>query len=674
MEKGILSLTGWRAALALAYFGSAKLGLALAFTTPSVTAIWPPTGIALAALVLGGRRLWPGVALGAFAANVTTDIPVYTAIGIAIGNTLEAVVGASLLGWIAFRPSLDRLRDVFALVGLAGIVSTAISATIGVASLSLGDSLSDDALSAWRVWWFGDMGGDLLVAPFLFVAVTHWPYRRVLGRPLEALALLGGLIGVGVLVFSQSVDAAYAVFPFLIWAALRFLQPGAATASLIVATIAVVYTANGLGQFVVDSEDDSLLLAQTFSGVSGLSALILATVMSQRRRAERTAQDVARGFQTELLPPALPQIPQMQTAAWYRAGMQEQEVGGDFYDVFEAGPGRWIAVIGDVCGKGPEAASLTALARYTLRAVGREEVKPSEALYSLNQAILEQRSDHRFMTVALIGVSDESGRQIVTASSAGHPLPLLVRATGEVTQIGTAGTLLGIYPDPWLADHRVEMAAGDALILFTDGLNERRDPQDEPTRRIWDILSESAGSGANEITERLQGVAPEEDGEGTDDVALLVLRRTAPRDRAPRRTNPQAETWKIAVDLDPVPESAARARDAFSALRGELAEQVHADFELLVTELVSNSVRHAGLRPRESIHMRAAASGAVLRVEVSDSGTGFDPGAARPAPDGSAGWGLLLADRLADRWGVVRDGALTTVWAEKDLGPGPRSP
>src|SRR5262245_39269580 len=144
-RSGRLAASGWMLVLALAYFASAKLGLGLASATPSVTAVWPPTGIALAALVLWGRRLWPGVLLGAFLANVTTDVPVYTAAGIAVGNTLEAVVGAWLLDRVGFRPTLDRLRDIFALVLLAAIVSTAISATIGVISLSIGDSLSDGA-------------------------------------------------------------------------------------------------------------------------------------------------------------------------------------------------------------------------------------------------------------------------------------------------------------------------------------------------------------------------------------------------------------------------------------------------------------------------------------------------------------------------------------------------
>src|SRR5919198_5294096 len=121
----------WIALLAAAYYGAAKLGLSFAFETPSVTAIWPPTGLALAALVLGGYRLWPGVAIGAFLANSWTGIPLAATIGITCGNTLAALVGAYLLRRVAhFRPSLDRVRDVLALTVLAAGLSTAVSATI----------------------------------------------------------------------------------------------------------------------------------------------------------------------------------------------------------------------------------------------------------------------------------------------------------------------------------------------------------------------------------------------------------------------------------------------------------------------------------------------------------------------------------------------------------------
>ena len=185
-------------ALAAVYYAAAKFGLALAYENSSVTAVWPPTGIALAALLLGGYRLWPGVALGAFLANAWTDVPLLTALGITVGNTLEAVVGAYLLRRMAdFRPALERVRDVVALAALAAIASTLISATIGVASLWLGANLpGGEVASAWRTWWLGDLGGDLIVAPVILVAATHFPggLRRP-RRPLDDLDARAELIG-----------------------------------------------------------------------------------------------------------------------------------------------------------------------------------------------------------------------------------------------------------------------------------------------------------------------------------------------------------------------------------------------------------------------------------------------------------------------------------------------
>jgi integral membrane sensor domain MASE1 len=279
-------------AVAAAYYGAAKFGLALAYENSSVTAVWPPTGIALAALLLGSYRLWPGIALGAFLANAWTGVSPETVLAITLGNTLEALAGAYLLQrFSGFDPRLERVRDVVSLTVLAAMASTLISATIGVAGLRLGTDLPADRIAeTWRTWWLGDMAGDLIVAPFILIAVLH--LRRGLRRPRRPgeVAVLGlTLAGLSVLAFSQTTPVAYVVFPCLIWAALRFRQVGATTASLVVAGVAVAFTANGEGPFVQASGDDSLLLSQTFVSVAGLTALLLAAIATELARAERAS-------------------------------------------------------------------------------------------------------------------------------------------------------------------------------------------------------------------------------------------------------------------------------------------------------------------------------------------------------------------------------------------------
>jgi integral membrane sensor domain MASE1/anti-sigma regulatory factor (Ser/Thr protein kinase) len=676
IRSGRLAASGWELVLALAlalvYFGSAKLGLALAFSNESVTAVWPPTGIALAALVLWGRGLWPGVLLGAFLANVTTDVPVYTAAGIAVGNTLEAFVGAWLLERFGFRPTLLRLRDIFALVVLGAVISTTVSATIGVVSLDIGDSLTEDTLTTWRTWWLGDMGGDLLVASAIFVLVTHWPYRDLPGSPIEAVVLIGALIGIELVVFSNDVPASYLAFPIIVWAALRFLQPGASVAALVFAVIAVSFTGNDSGPFFRRSEDDGLLLAQSFSAILGLTGLILATLTYQRRRAERRAEHLARDLQAELLPPELPQIPQFEAAGWYQAGMQGQEAGGDFYDVFKAGSGRWLAVIGDVCGKGPESASLTALARYTLRAVGSQANGPSDALRALNEAILEQRDDARFMTAVVVQLDVTDSDHGVALSNGGHPHPLIVRAGGDVEEIeAKGGMLLGIYSDPELVDQRLELLPGDSLVLFTDGLAEQRDPHDEPADRIREVLRANTGADASQMATRLGQLTRSDNGRPDDDVAVVVLRRIQALESTGTATE-DAPSKSVAVELEPGSGCPAEARNALSPLADGLAGVVYMDASLLVSELVTNCVRHAQLRPGDRIRLQVELSEEVLRVEVSDPGEGFAANVPEPAGRGPGGWGLFLTERLADRWGVDREEGWTTVWVEMDLDP--RSP
>ncbi|TML79834.1 MAG: GAF domain-containing protein [Actinobacteria bacterium] len=281
--------------VAAAYFGSAKLGLALAYTQGNVTAVWPPTGIALGALVIWGYRFWPGVALGALLANGTTDVSVLTTLGITVGNTLEALTGAALLARFDFRPSLDRVRDVFVLVVCAAVLSTTVSATIGNTSLLLGGEIPADRFGFfWRLWWLGDMGGDLLVAPVLMLLASRRGWLELVrSRRLEAAALVGLVVAVSVLSLTPTTPLAFLAFPGLVVAALRFRQIGAAVASLAVASVAVWITARGGGPFARGSRDENLLESQLFCGVGALTALLLAAVLSERKRAEDTQRFLA---------------------------------------------------------------------------------------------------------------------------------------------------------------------------------------------------------------------------------------------------------------------------------------------------------------------------------------------------------------------------------------------
>ena len=466
------------------------------------------------------------MALGAFLANVTTDVPLYTTLGITLGNSLEALAGAWLLGRAGFRPRLARPTDAFMLVLLAGIVATTIAATIGVASLAAGDQFTGDAASVWRVWWLGDMGGILLVAPFLMVAATHWPFRGLPGRGPEAVAMLASLVGMGVLVFSGGSDIVFLLFPILIWAALRFWQPGATAAALVIAVIAVIYTAADSGPFVESSADDSLLLAQLFAGVAGLTALVLAILSSQRALVERETAEIAHTLQAALLPPRLPAIPRLETAAWHRPGARGQEVGGDFYDLFRTGPSEWDAVIGDVCGKGPAAASLTGLARHTLRAVAEGSRLPSEALRRLNQAVVEQGEGPSFLTAsyARLGIGPEG--HLVTVANAGHPPPLVVRADGEVEDAGGAGMLLGVFAEPVLEDHEIALGPGEAIVFFTDGLVELGE-QGDGFAWLRGALRGCGGEPAAAIADRIRRGASPRAARLDDDQAVLVLSSVA---------------------------------------------------------------------------------------------------------------------------------------------------
>jgi serine phosphatase RsbU (regulator of sigma subunit) len=239
---------------------------------------------------------------------------------------------------------------------------------------------------------------------------------------------------------------------------------------------------------------------------------------------------IASVLQHSLLPRSLPEINGFETSSRFLAAGEAYEVGGDFYDVFRSGSGTWTAVIGDVCGKGPEAASLTALARYTVRTASSPDSAPSEVLRTLHDSISAEHSDLRFCTAALARINAPSngrGAAHLTVALGGHPLPLILRKNGRVDAVGEPGTLLGALPSPVLADAEADLGVGAALILYTDGMLDVRDRSDrDDPDWLEKELGKAAGKSADQIAETLaQAAIKRHGGEARDDIAVLVLNR-----------------------------------------------------------------------------------------------------------------------------------------------------
>ena len=251
--------------LGLAYFFSAQLGLSVAVVSNSVTLIWPPTGVALFALLVFGVRLWPAILLGAFAANLMTGIALGAALAIAIGNCVEALMGFYLLSMAGFHLGLQRIRDVVILVVLAAGISTMFSATIGTFSLYYSQIISADHFAqTWLTWWTGDAMGDLVFAP-LFLAWWHKEKGEgEHGRVLEATLLMLCLVTITQVVFGGQLllagrppPIAFITVPILVWAALRFGMRGASTATLIIGSVAFINIVHGQGLFAQGSTLES---------------------------------------------------------------------------------------------------------------------------------------------------------------------------------------------------------------------------------------------------------------------------------------------------------------------------------------------------------------------------------------------------------------------------------
>jgi len=256
-----------------------------------------------------------------------------------------------------------------------------------------------------------------------------------------------------------------------------------------------------------------------------LMAIVILEDITEQKRAEQAQRHIAATLQRSLLPPSLPDIAGFELAARFRAQGRDNEVGGDFYDVFETGDGRWAIVVGDVSGKGPDAAATTALARYTLRTAAMQEGSPSAILRVLNEGLLREGGSDNCCTavVALLSVGVSGAR--VDLGVGGHPLPL--RLCGEqAREVGSGGTLLGAFEDPDLKDESVELEPGDALVLYTDGVLDAYAPRRPfASSEVRTTIEARAGLTADAIAEGVEStVLALADGEPRDDIAIVALR------------------------------------------------------------------------------------------------------------------------------------------------------
>ena len=404
---------------------------------------------------------------------------------------------------------------------------------------------------------------------------------------------------------------------------------------------------------------------------------------------------VADTLQHGLLPDRLPRIPGIGLAARHRPA--EGDIGGDFYDAFAVGDDAWMLVIGDVCGKGPEAAVLTALARYTIRAEALHDPKPAGVLAALNEAIFAQRHGTTFCTATCCLLEHRDDGASVTIAAGGHPLPLILREDGAVEQVGHAGALLGVLEDADLVDERAVLGSGDSLVLWTDGLTEAGAPH----RLLGqgDIARLVARRRGAEPVALIRGL--EQDAlagvEGTprDDLAIIALRVGEPRAPEPAPEPQQGldgpghdqprvvSAWIAADGFSPM-----RARRAVRRLEGLEDPARHAVL-LLVNELVTGIVRdgdadgHPGGAP--SRHQGGVSSvdrhGVIgLRIELEDARVRVEltppPSTTRPDDPATSDEALLrgaLLRRLVTRSGVTVDHGRRRLWFEvetEDAGAG----
>jgi integral membrane sensor domain MASE1 len=463
--------------IAAAYVAAARFGFSFALATKQVTAVWPPTGIAIAALLLCGYRVWPGIWLGAFVSNAMSAEPVWAAAAIATGNTVAPVLGKFLLQRFGFQNAIERVHDVLLITVVGSAAAMIVSATNGVIVLALARIVPwSDLPSVWWVWWTGDAMGVLLVAPLILT----WVSNARLGGFTYARALELALLTVTMLVaswvsFLSTLPLRFSVYPFIIWTALRFRQRETATAIVIIAGIAIWATAHDLGPWGKGPFDLRLIQLDSWMSVFAFTALVLGAANAEKQTARAAlgamleeAKRSSETLQAAFLPSRLPRRLGLQCDAVYIPAEREALIGGDWYDAFELPDKRIVFSIGDVTGHGLEAAVAGARMRWSIFASAFDAEDPAEILSKVDGAPHLPSDAPATAMVAIISADLST----LSYAGAGHPPPILAGPHSPPHFLDYGGIPFGVGLPVAPETRTVALENGSVILFYTDGLTE----------------------------------------------------------------------------------------------------------------------------------------------------------------------------------------------------------
>ncbi|WP_328999495.1 SpoIIE family protein phosphatase [Kribbella sp. NBC_00709] len=552
-----------------AYYLGARLGLSLSLVERNVTPLWPPSGIALAAFLIMGRSMWPGVALAALAVNLPISTGPAPALFTALGNTLAPLVAAIVLERIGFRRQLDRQRDALAIVFLGALASMTISATVGAITL-IASKGTGELATTWAVWWTGDAMGVLAVAPFLLCIPLFWELEPwPVARWLEAAVILALTIVFVSWTTRTDLHLLFLVLPLLGWASWRLQLRGAAPAALTASLIATWSAAHELGPFAGKSLLEQMLTLQAFNATVALTSFFLAALVTERmqfaralmsaaadleeRVRTRTAQlsaanerlrreihqrhetqqqlsleeertrrehQIAETLQRSLLPDRRPDIPGVAVAARYVPATADLHVGGDWYDVIQLRGGLIGLVIGDVAGHGLQAAAAMTQLRTAVRAYAVHDPSPEAVMNGLHVLVRELPMAEM---VTLLYVLYDPDTGTARFANAGHP-PALLIDNGDTRYLdGGLAPPLGVLAHRDHAEVTHQLRPGATLLLYTDGLVEKRTQSiQDGLDRLLAEASDLGGSDIDALCDHLLSTLTE-NGKVADDIALIAL-------------------------------------------------------------------------------------------------------------------------------------------------------